>query len=62
MSRGWKEKGWIHNDHRKEKKTHQKHNQERNQNIPINNSFDILNQLLEEEEVESPHKKNIGQR
>jgi hypothetical protein len=39
--------------HPPEKKT-----QESTQNIPTKNSFDILNQLPEEEEVGNPHKKD----
>jgi hypothetical protein len=42
----------------RKKQPPRKHNQESNQKIPISNSFDILNQLPEEEEVENPHKKN----
>jgi hypothetical protein len=41
----------------RKKQPPKKHNQEGNQNIPTNNSFDILNQLPEEEEVENLHKK-----
>jgi hypothetical protein len=43
----------------KKKQPPKKHSQEGNQKISTNNSFDILNQLPEVEEVENPHKKNI---
>jgi hypothetical protein len=53
-----KQKDGFTTDTGKKKQPPRKHNQEGNQNIPINNSFDILNQLREEEEVENLHKKN----
>jgi hypothetical protein len=43
----------------RKKQPRKKNSQERKQKISTNNSFDVLNQLSEAEEVENPHKNKI---